>query len=75
MPYWKQLLACDETEKRLTFLLNYCKDMHVPICKPKSPTEFSEKIKEISDELETASHLIFGKIEADADKSEKFVQK
>jgi hypothetical protein len=40
LPYWKQLLACDETEKRLTFLLNFCKDMKVPCVKPKSPQEF-----------------------------------
>jgi hypothetical protein len=40
LPYWKQLMTCDETEKRLTFLLNYCKEMRVPIVKPKSSQEF-----------------------------------
>jgi hypothetical protein len=75
LPFWKQLLECDETEKRLSFLLNYCKEMRVPMVKPQSAQEFNEKIVHIAEELKVASNLIFGKISTEADKAEKFVQK
>ena len=51
LPYAARISLCDETERRLKFLLDTCGEMNVPIHKPDSPEKFQDNVQEITEEI------------------------
>jgi len=73
LPYASRIKLCDETERRLAFLLTKCKEHHIKINKPASVQDFSHNIGSIEKEKRKAMHLLFDAIDQDVQDKEKFV--
>ena len=73
LPYAVRLKMCDETERRINFLVNKCKELKVTVNRPKEVKEFTDGIQELAEEKRRAMHLLFDTIEADVQDKEKFV--
>lgn len=83
LPYAFRLKMCDETERRLNYLINKCKEFKIPVVRcarvdGKDRTEeiyqdFTDGIRAISEDRRKAMHLLFDSIEQDIQDKEKFV--
>ena len=73
LPYAFRLKMCDETERRINYLVNKCKELKVPVKRPKEIKQFTDGIEEIAADRRKAMHLLFDTIEADVQDKEKFV--
>ena len=50
LPYAFRLKMCDETERRINFLVNKCKELKVTVNRPKEVKEFTDGIQELAEE-------------------------
>jgi vacuolar-type H+-ATPase subunit I/STV1 len=75
LPYAQRIKLCEETERKVQFLISKCKEYRIRIYKPQSAEVFAKKIKQIEDEKHKASHLLFDAIETDVADKEEFVQR
>lgn len=73
LPYAFRLKMCDETERRINYLVNKCKELKVVVNRPKEVAEFTRGIEEIAEDRRKAIHLLFDTVEADIGDKEKFV--
>lgn len=64
---------CDETERRINFLINKCNKLKVTVNRPKTVEEFTNGITLMAEDSRRAMHLLFDFIEADIQEKEKFV--
>jgi hypothetical protein len=64
---------CDETERRINYLVNKCKELKVEVKRPKDIKEFEDGINELAEDKRRAMHLLFDTVEADVQDKEKFV--
>jgi hypothetical protein len=56
---------CDETERRINYLVNKCKELKVEVKRPKDIKEFEDGINELAEDKRRAMHLLFDTVEAD----------
>lgn len=75
LPYATRIKLCDETERKLLFLIQKCNEYRIKMFKPSSPAAFKAKIQQIEEDKHKASHLLFDAIEADVNDKEEFVQR
>lgn len=73
LPYAFQIKACDETERRIQYLINKSKEMKVKVTRPKTVEIFDEAINKLTEERHRAMDLLFQNIEQDVNEKEKFV--
>ena len=64
---------CEETERRLLYLINECKNLKVKINKPKNIKSFLEVLQTVRTQKKKAANLLFEEIEHDVRDKEKFV--
>ena len=75
LPYATRVKLCDETERRIQYLIQKCKDNKIKINKPKDVEAFAKNIAMIEAEKKKAMHLLFDAIEQDVMNDEQFVAK
>jgi len=63
LPYATRVKLCDETERRIQFLIKKCKDNDIKINKPANVDVFARNIAAIEQEKKKAMHLLFDTIE------------
>jgi vacuolar-type H+-ATPase subunit I/STV1 len=73
LPYSNRIRLCDETERRLLYLIGKCKEHRLRVNKPEDAEAFSENINQVSREKKKAIHLLYDAIENDVAEKEKFV--
>lgn len=73
LPYAGPIRMCEETEKRLIYLINECKNLKVKINKPKNIQSFLEVLQTVRTQKKKAANLLFEEIEHDVRDKEKFV--
>ena len=64
---------CDETERRIQFLVNKCKEMRVEVKRPETIEEFDRFIDTIAKDRRKALNLLFDTVEQEMIDKEKFV--
>jgi hypothetical protein len=64
---------CDETERKIQFLINKSKEMKVPVKRPNTIEEFNEDINKIAQDRRKALNLLFDNVEQEMVDKEKFV--
>lgn len=75
LPYAQRIKLCEETERKIHFLLQKCNEYRIKLYRPESAEMFARKIRQIEDEKHKASHLLFDAIETDVADKEEFVQR
>lgn len=70
--YQDRIKLCEETERRIIFLLNTCKEHFIKVNKP-SAESFSRNISSIENEKKKSHDLLFDAIEQDVRDCENFV--
>jgi len=73
LPYAFRLKMCDETERKIQFLINKSKEMKVPVKRPNTIEEFNEDINKIAQDRRKALNLLFDNVEQEMVDKEKFV--
>lgn len=74
LPYANQIRRCDETERRILFLINKCKENRIKINKPKNVDVFSRNIGAIESDKKKGHDLLFDAIEEEVHKNETFIR-
>jgi hypothetical protein len=74
LPYTSQIKRCDETERRITFLLSKCHEYKIKIQKPVSVDAFANNISTIESEKKKGRDLLFDAIEEEVTKNESFIK-
>ena len=64
---------CEETDRRILFLLNTCREHHIKINKPENVEVFARNISSIENEKKKSHDLLFDAIESDVRDCESFV--
>jgi V-type H+-transporting ATPase subunit a len=65
LPYANQIKRCEETERRLLYILGRCKDLGVPVNKPRDIESFLSSLNDIRTQRKRAANLLFEAIEND----------
>ena len=65
LPYAQRIKLCEDTERRLNYLLNKCKEFRIRITRPKDVNTYLKNVKAIQDDKRRASQLLFDAIDAD----------
>ena len=73
LPYANQIKRCEETERRLLYILGRCKDLGVAVNKPRDVESFLSSLNEIRTARKRAANLLFEAIENDIIEQERFV--
>lgn len=73
LPYTARIKLCDDTERRLIYLMNECKANRVRIRKPQSVEIFNNNIKAIRQQKKSAMDLLFDALDQDVREKEQFV--
>jgi hypothetical protein len=73
LPYANQIKRCEETERRLLYILGRCKDLGVQVNKPKDIESFLSSLNDIRTQRKRAANLLFEAIENDVVEQERFV--
>ena len=63
LPYAQRIKLCDETERKILYLISKCNEHRIRIYKPQSAELFAQKIRQIEEHKHKASHLLFDAIE------------
>lgn len=72
--FTNQIKRCDETERKIIYLLNKCREYRILISKPASIANFKDNIKVIEDEKRKGRDLLFDAIEEEVNRNEKFIK-
>ena len=70
LPYATRVKLCDETERRIQYLIQKCRDNRIKINKPQNVEAFTKNIATIEAEKKKAMHLLFDAIEQDVQNDE-----
>jgi V-type H+-transporting ATPase subunit a len=73
LPYANQIKRCEETERRLLYILGQCKTLGVPVNKPRDIQSFLTCLEDIRGARKRAANLLFEAIENDVIEQERFV--
>lgn len=73
LPYANRIKMCEETERRLQYLLVKCKEMRIKIQRPRDIKQFKKNISNIAEQKRKAQQLLFDAIDADVQDKERFV--
>lgn len=73
LPYANQIKRCEETERRLLYILGQCKGLGVPVNKPRDIESFLACLNDIRTARKRAANLLFEAIENDVIEQERFV--
>lgn len=73
LPYSNRIKLCDETERRLLYLISKCQEHRIRVNKPEDAESFSENISQVGREKKKALPLLFDAIENDVMEKERFV--
>lgn len=73
LPYTSRIKMCDDTERRLVYLMNECKENRVRVRKPQSVEIFNNNIRAIREQKRSAMDLLFDALDQDVKEKEKFV--
>lgn len=74
LPYAPQIRRCDETERRILFLINKCKENFIKINKPQNVEIFQRNISTIESDKKKGHDLLFDAIEEEVKKNEIFIR-
>lgn len=74
LKYTLQIKRCDETERKILYLLNKCKEYKIFIRKPASVDVFRNNINAIESEKKKGRDLLFDAIEEEVNKNEAFIK-
>jgi hypothetical protein len=74
LPFGFRVKQCDETERRIGYLLGKSVEYKVPIIKPNGVEQLDRYIVDLARERECSTTLLFENIERDVREKEKFVQ-
>ena len=75
LPYVQRIKLCDDTERKVHFLINKCIEYRIKMYKPMDADVFAKQIERIGEEKKKATHLLFDAIEPDVSDKEEFVQR
>jgi len=71
--YQDRIKLCEESERRILFLINTCRDHHIKINKPENVSVFARNISSIESEKKKSHDLLFDAIESEVRDCESFV--
>lgn len=71
--YQDRIKLCEETERRILFLINTCSEYLIKINKPTDPAMFSRNMTTIEQEKKKSHDLLFDAIESEVRDCEGFV--
>lgn len=71
--YQERIKLCEETERRILFLLNTCKENYIQIMRPENVEVFMRNIQSIENEKKKSHDLLFDSIETEVRDCESFV--
>lgn len=74
LPYGFRVKQCDETERRIGYLLSKSREYKVPIVKPRDPASLDKQIEAIANDRQCAINLLFDSVDQDIREKERFVQ-
>lgn len=72
--YTQQIKRCDDTERRIIFLLQQCHKYTIKVVKPASIEMFHNNINTIEQEKKKGRDLLFDAIEEEVNKNETFIR-
>lgn len=73
LPYQQRIRICDETERKINYLISKCKEYRIQLFYPNSIEVFESRVADLSEEMRKANHLLFDAIEQDVAGKEAFV--
>jgi hypothetical protein len=65
LPYAQLIKFCDDTERKVHFLVNKCNEYRIKMYKPADADVFIKQIERIGEDKKKAYHLLFDEIEPD----------
>lgn len=74
LPYHQRIKLCDETERRLNFLLNMSREYGIDVKRPDQFFNQQNAIKQMCNEKQKSEELLFDTLEQEITQKEKFVQ-
>lgn len=73
MPYSSRIKAAEDCERRLTYLMNKCKESRIRVIPPKDIEDYKKRIVVIAEEKRRAVNLLFDALDTDVQEKERFV--
>ncbi len=73
MPYSARIKAAEDCERRLTYLMNKCRESRIRVIQPKDIGDYKRRITIIAEEKRRAVNLLFDALDTDVQEKEKFV--
>lgn len=74
LPYTPQVKACEESERKLQYLLDQCKKNNIKVTPPKSTEEFMNQLRRYKDNKKKAYNLLLDDMQKDIAQQESFIQ-
>jgi len=74
LAYTPQVKACEESERKLAFLLEQCKKHFIQVSPPENIQGFLHQLGKIKDNKRKAINLLLEEIQGDIATQEKFIQ-
>ena len=74
LPYTAQIKSCEETERKLSYLLEQCKKNYIAVSQPENIEGFLYQLKRIKDNKRKAINLLLEEIQRDIAQQEAFIQ-
>lgn len=73
LPYSSRIKAAEDCERRLTYLMNKCKESRIRVIEPKNIEDYKRRIVIIAEEKRRAVNLLFDALDTDVQEKERFV--
>jgi hypothetical protein len=74
LPYTQKIKACEETERKLDYLLDQCKKNVIPVNPPENIDGFLHQLRRIKENKKKAINLLLEEIQKDVRQQESFIQ-
>lgn len=74
LPYTQKIKACEETERKLDYLLDQCKKNVIPVNPPENIDGFLQQLRRIKENKKKAINLLLEEIQKDVRQQESFIQ-
>ena len=74
LPYTSKIKSCEETERKLAYLLDQCKKNYISVTPPENIEGFLFQLKRIKDNKRKAINLLLEEIQRDIAQQEAFIQ-
>jgi vacuolar-type H+-ATPase subunit I/STV1 len=73
LPYQFRIKMCDETERRIQYLISKSKEMKVPVTRPADIQVQNQQVVKLAESKQMAENLLIDFIEQDVTQKEQFV--